>query len=648
MGSAKKGQTEVDVMLRQLSFGLLLAAGAISGCKCSGTTIITGGDGGPGSGDGGNVGDGGRGRDGGGSGGDGGQMGGGVDDGGFNVDAGGSGVSFDPDAGGLVLNGQTIQLHYAWIANNCQGWVSKYDTDTGNEVARYYTAIPLDGHGNLISTLSFNPNGSPGNNSPSRTAIDLYGNAWIANRAPVSGVFGSVTKIANSLSDCVDRNHNGKIDTSQDLNGNGYIDPGEMIVPTNPADPTTYDECVLFSTQVGNSGGNVQARALAISQGFEGTAGDVWVGVFSLNQVLRLSSTTGDILSVDPTNLNGPKFIQLDPSFGGPYGAAVDGSQRLWVVHYPVAPIQLALIDTLTGRLITDTLSPPAAVDPNPNSYGMGVDGKQRVWIAGLSSGAVAFRYDHGPGLQATPGTWTKFDFGAVNSTTGTKMTESRGIAVDDQGTAWMSGYIGSGGAAAQLIGFDSDTGAVKTTSGGQPFLIDATDSKSNTSIGVGLDANNNIWVNNYSGNAMKIDHTTGAVFKTQQQPAGSCLYTYSDFTGYELRHFTAPRGTYQQDFQGCGPQTSFQVLSWDATQNPPTTQIQVYVKVGATIADLNNPATTQYGPFTTSPINLTQSGVPTTFQYIRVIFVLTSADKVSTPVLKDFNITWSCTGQIG
>jgi hypothetical protein len=642
-------------MLRQLSLGLILVAGAISGCKCSGNTIIIDGGNG-GNGDGGNLGgDGGSGRDGGGgNGGDGGGQGGGVGPGGWNVDAGGSGVSFDPDAGGLVLNGQTIQLHYAWIANNCLGWVSKYDTDTGNEVARYFTAIPLDGHGNTLTTLSYSPLGNPGNNSPSRTAIDLDGNAWIANRAPVNGVWGSVTKIANSLSDCVDRNHNGKIDTSQDLNGNGYIDPGEMIVPSNAADPTTYDECVLFSTQIGstNNIADVKGRALAISQGFEGTAGDVWVGVFIDNQILRLNSDTGDIVSVNPGNPNGPKFIQLDSSFIGPYGAAVDGSQRLWVVHYPQSPIKLALIDTLTGNLITDTLSPPTTVDSNGgDNYGMGVDGKQRVWMAGYGSGAVAFRYDHGPGLSATPGTWTKFDFSTIASNTGTNMTQSRGIAADDQGVVWMSGDASTAGAAAMLIGFDAETGAVKTVSTGGNFLVDATATPapaSSTSIGVGLDSNNNVWVNNYSGNAMKVDRNTGAVTKCQQQPPGSCLYTYSDFTGYELRHFTAPRGTYQQDFQGCGPQTSFLTLSWDATQNPPTTQIQAYVKVGATLADLSNPATTQYGPFTTSPINLTQSGVPTTFQYIRVIFVLTSADKVSTPVLKDFYITWSCTGTIG
>src|SRR5207302_604902 len=66
-------------------------------------------------------------------------------------------------------------------------------------------------------------------NRPSRTAVDFNGDAWVANRAHDSPPNqSSVTKIANKNNsitdtDCIDRNGNGKIETSFDANGDGII-----------------------------------------------------------------------------------------------------------------------------------------------------------------------------------------------------------------------------------------------------------------------------------------------------------------------------------------------------------------------------------------------------------------------------------------
>ena len=59
-------------------------------------------------------------------------------------------------------------------------------------------------------------------NSPSRTGVDWNGDLFVANRA--FGGQSSVTRIANDFARCVDRNKNGKIDTSSDTNGNGSIE----------------------------------------------------------------------------------------------------------------------------------------------------------------------------------------------------------------------------------------------------------------------------------------------------------------------------------------------------------------------------------------------------------------------------------------
>jgi hypothetical protein len=628
-------------MPRRPLFLIALACLIATGLNCSSCDKNSNPDGGS-LGDGGP--DGGQGGDGGG---DGGVIVDGTDPGGITLDGGrggsGDGVTLGPD-GGVILDSRQIDLHFAWIANNTAGTVSKYDTRTGKEVARYYTVIPQDGLGRSISNVDYTQH-----NSPSRTAIDLYGNVWIANRA--SGLQGTVTKIANDVLDCRQR-PDGGVTTSHDLNNDGVIDTnpanGEFIVPSNPADPNTYDDCVLFSTPVGAYGGstqefgpNVKVRALAISKGAieSASAGDIWAGVFDENRFYKLNSTNGQIA----TNPDGGQVIvQLSSAFGpnsGPYGAAVDSQQRLWTVPPGIA--QLALIDTKTASLITDNITAPPGL--NAGAYGIAVDGKDRVWLPGYGVGAYAYRYDHGPGLSAGTGTWTKFDLTAARSQIGTLFGEGRGIAVDDQGYVWMSGHYLSGtGGVAQLIGFNAEDGGVWNFPGGAGF-IDATNipPSSNTSIGVGIDSDNNIWVNNYSGNAMRVYRADGGVQKTPQQMG--TLYTYSDFTGYQLRHFTAPLGRFWRDFQGCSPNTGWLTVTWDATV-PPNTAVKLFVRVAPTQAGLGGAP--PYGPFNTSPASLQSPPGPVPrSHWIRLEFQLTSTDGRSTPVLNSFHLSYTCGG---
>jgi hypothetical protein len=568
----------------------------------------------------------------------------------FSLDGGasgiGKGVILAPD-GGVMLGNNSAALHFAWIANASAGTVSKFDTQTGNEVARYYSVIPMDGLGRTDGGVALLKGDQA--NSPSRTALDLNGDVWVANRAP--GYQGSVTKIANDRASCRPL-PDGGLNTSFDRNGNGVIDTdpaaGEFVIPSNFADPTQYDGCVLFSTPVGSFGGGVnsiKARALAVSQGSlagGSIAGDIWVGIHSDRLVQKLDSRTGQIVEVGPD-----AGTQIVLPTWGPYGAAVDGEQRLWLVEQVVA--NLALVDTKTGRLISDSL---AYNGPGlSGAYGIAVDGKGRVWLPSWNVGPSAFRYDHGPGLDAGTGSWTRFDFPNARSQTGSSLGDTRGIAADDQGYIWMSGHRAAGGGAtqlAQLIGFNSDNGAVfpfHLPDGGTADFIDATRSDTFTSIGVGLDSNNDIWVNNFggaTGNAMRISRDGGTILYTASQPGN--LYTYSDFTGYQLLHFTAPRGTFQRDYTGCSsPPTEWGPVSWTGT-TPPNTSIQVFVKVSNTQSDLDNSNLPFYGPFSASPADLHAFGVPWG-TYFRVLFVLTSSDHQSTPVLTSFNVGQRCLG---
>lgn len=567
-------------------------------------------------------------------------------DAGFPGDAGtgplngGDNVQVDEN-GDIILGGGKTELAFAWIANNDQNTVSKYDTRTGKEVGRYHAAIPIDGRTKPDGTVGY-PNGLRGNegNNPSRTAVDLYGDVWVANRA--QNIQGSVTKISNSKTFCVDRNANGVIDTSADKNGDGAISVNpadkEMIFPTNWDDPAQYDECILFSTPVGPPGsGTIKARAMAISAGLEGTAGDVWVGVHNENSAIKLDPITGQQV---PVNASGQMKITLP---FGPYGAAIDSQQRLWIVSSSLSPARLALIDTDQGRLVLGDIRPAVS----SGNYGIAVDGKDRVWLAGWSAGPKAFRYEHPRGVGSTPGTWTEFDFSNAVSQIGTKIRRPRGIAADDQGFIWMSSDLNTANtnAASQLIAFNGDTGALKRFNFpgvGLVDFIDATDGRTHQAIGVGLDTDGNPWVNNRSGNAMRIHRDTGEILRTAQQ--GSGLYTYSDFTGYQLRNFTAPLGSFRQTFTApeCGTETIWRYVVWDAVV-PPRTSIQVFVTVSNNQADLTNP-TLRKGPFTSSPADLRTAGVPKG-RYLRVEFVLRSDDRQSqlTPKLKSFDVNYEC-----
>lgn len=550
--------------------------------------------------------------------------------GGFTLDGGsgglGSGVVTNP-MGHIVLGTSSLDLGFMWVANNSTGWVSKYDTRTGKEVGRFWATIPKDcansPNGPPCAGGSFQAalTAGPGKHNPSRTAIDRFGNVWVANRAV--GQQGSVTKIANDPIDCVDRNGNGSIQTSRDLNNDGQISmnpaDGEMILPTNFQDPNQYDECVLFSTPVGGPGGDVAARAIAVSAGIEGSAGDVWVAIYREQRVYKLSSLTGQPVPV--SGGAGQTYIQLN---FGPYGAIVDSKQRLWIVE--IGQARFALIDANTGTLINNTIRAPANL--NCAAYALGIDGKDRVWVPGWSQGARACRYDH-----ATQ-TWAAFDFSAARSQRNTAFAMGRGIAVDVLGTVYMSGYGGNTG---QLIRFDAETGAVKPY--GNADFIDYSDAQSAAAIGVGLDSDGQPWVNNSSGNMVRIDNTTGAVLKSTQQDPG--LYTYSDFTGYQLRNFTAPRGVYRRDFEGCGEDSEWRTLTWDASV-PPNTTLSVTVRVANTIAELSLPGAARYGPFTTSPVDLQAQGVVKR-KYLRAEFTLSSADRVTTPVLRSFQVTSFC-----
>jgi hypothetical protein len=272
-------------------------------------------------------------------------------------DDNGSGVGLDED-GNLILNRNEVRFEYLWVANAGEGTISKVDTRELREAARFDSVGPN------------NDGIAPGSqNSPSRTGIDLNGDMFVANRA--FGRQPSVTKIYNR--DCADRNGNGRVETSQDLNGNNVIDRG------NPNEFLGQnDECYAWTEAVGRNGGT--ARALAIDAGdAQNPYGNVWVGMYTHREFYGIQGTDGTLIR--RPGLQNPISIGHSP-----YGAVVDSNGYVW--SGTLSGGTIAGFDSRTGR--ASGVIRPQGVPAR--SYGFTMDGENRLWVGAQNSGVN--RYD--------------------------------------------------------------------------------------------------------------------------------------------------------------------------------------------------------------------------------------------------------------
>jgi len=293
------------------------------------------------------------------------------------------GIGLTPE-GYLTLDADTIDLSLIWIANSGEGTVSKLDTKTGKELGRYYTC-----------------------GDPSRTAVDLVGDVWVACRAD-----GGVAKIRRHELVCTDKNGNGVIDTSRDLDGNGTISAEEMV-------PPGQDECVKF---VVYPGGGCQRAAGVDSENY------AWIGEWNQPTLRRLHPDDGTV-------------VQTIPIPNNPYGLVVDSQNIIWVAGRGGS--RLLRVDPTTGTT-TAYESPLSPTDP----YGINIDAKGRVWFANCCGSHVAVRFDPISGQWAQAPTQGR-PRGIAASLAGRVYVandESCSVAVIDADTMQNMGQIELGG----------------------------------------------------------------------------------------------------------------------------------------------------------------------------------------------------------
>jgi hypothetical protein len=614
-----------------------------------------------------------------------------------NADA--SGVSRDKN-GYLGLDSTHASFDYVYAANTSdwnRGTVSKFNSKTVREVARYYSVTcnslksgnrnQCDGMSGCCARDSYpqfqnrknNQAQGPyqqvnlGLNYPSRTTVDFNGDLWVANRA--FGGQSSVSKIANDPVDCIDRNGNGKIDTSRDANGDGLIqtdcnnnnvaDDLQDVKNTpcaNGAQEEFFgldDECILFTTNTGPS--DQWGRPLSLGPGAQDFGpSDAWAGTYQDGHYYRVDGATG--ITKDMAAL---------PGGCHPYGAVVDSSSVLWTGNLGSG---LCYLDTKKPANTATARQPQGIFE---SGYGIALDRDQNIW---LSSGS-AYRYtpDRKMGWQSLGnGYWTAVQSPGANAGGGSGL----GIAADSRSPNAFFVYTCGGQSVIQIpastiplpMGMDTQVNGaafpavrVAGSSKGCGVSVD----QNVFSVGQGTAVITRVVVD--AMGKMAPPDINSAPMGNNKCPAGDRCeykdaagsnpspYTYSDFTGFGLRNFTRPKGFYTYVFKGCVDpntgmptgDTEWKNVTWDADV-PLNTSITLKARSGPT----PKPDLTwgQWTPdFALSPADLV-NGMPLVpnnnhdmpANYLQVEFDFTTMDKNANPKLKAFQAAFECHNILG
>lgn len=440
---------------------------------------------------------------------------------------------------GLSLSYRVEVPPYAWVANHNRDTVSKFNTETFTEEARYWV-----------------------NNNPSRTSVDADGNAWIGNRGSTH-----VTKILWDTDNCPDRNGNGRVDTAF---GPAEINRGNAFL----------DECVIYhartSYDVDTNRNYSNVRGLAPD-----ADGFMWVGYSShsggvqaidtstlaasqvysaYNQPMRLWQTPYN--SSSGTWASGNSILNYvgvrNVSGGNAYGLVVDSKNQLYMSNTSRDRVPVFNVKT---RQWTDLYSTPGV----GSGYGITIDSKDRVWLGG---------WPDRTGVRMIDPVQKRVWYYPMSNNR--KVT---GIAVEPgTGDVWASSY--NTGITGRLSVNESNLGQVNWAYIGTTRLYSNANNGylsgvSNDLRGVGFDAKGDVWTMGLGSDRIwKLDPQTNQ--RAADLPFGKSIgadghYTYSDFTGATAAQFTAPSGRWNKIYD-FGKNTSLASIQVEAHTPAQTT----------------------------------------------------------------------------
>ena len=587
-----------------------------------------------------------------------------------------SGVKRDVD-GTLILGPPPAPPNVVWIANSYDlhnGTISKIDGPTIREVARYFSVTcgsnpegstaMCDGKNGCCARddLSRYLNRAGGRTEgarqavttmslyPSRTAVDVDGNVFVVNRA---GTYPTVTRIANKPSDCVDRNKNGRIDTSADVDKDGLIrtDCNNDGVPDDIASvkqkpcannlPQEFygldDECVLWTTNfddVFQKGGGV---ALGVS-------GDLWTTTSASTSVHQLDPATGRL-----------KMNAVLPPDCWSDSIAIDASGIGWTSALTNSTT-LCFFDTRLPVSAGRARTPPAV---QAVISGLSIDRDGNVWSAAYRSSPAAFRYtpDRSAFIKLGKGTWTEFtDVAAGAGARGVSMS----IAVDARNPKADFAWLTAGAnAVARIPATANPPRNVDQVIDGTAYTLVTVGGGSNVT-GIALDIDGNAWAVasvpgvvtrvRIDGNGVPSNPNIASPPNGNNRcPAGdTCALkdgnlepfpaAFSTFTPYNAAFANAPasgRYSYTFDASSFCPAPSFRRLDWTSDVPAATT---LTVRARPAPGPAGNFA--WEGPFDTSPRDIS---IDVLDGKLQVEFNLQSKNPALTPRVSAARACFKC-----
>lgn len=447
----------------------------------------------------------------------------------------------------LQLSKKSVILPFIWVPNSNGNTISKVDTETGNELGRYRVG--------------------PSYSNPSRTTVDLQGNCWVGNRYTGTAVKTGLFEAGQ----CIDRNGNGTIETSQDLNNDGDITGSEIL-------PWGQDECVLYEVVLipgyegtfvpGEYTGPYTSDDWYVSpRGFAVDASNnVWVGTSNTMKYFYIDGETGTIL----------KTIDVSPSGHNAYGAVIDKYGILWSSGNPGPDIRLnpsteAVNTWNVGHFV----------------YGIGLDYQDHLF----GSGWYEQKFSRINILTKTKD-WTKYtgDWPSGDGDRGVVATQDNDVWIANSGSGYVSRYDNEGNRLATIY------------VGGSP-------------TGVAVDAAGKVWAVNLNGYIERINPETNSV-DLSKYIVGTSHYGYSDMTGIVSRTITTKIGTWSVVYDSGAADTPWGIISWTSDE-PEGTSLTVKVRSSNDQINWSAWETASNGVLLTATPDGEYIQVETTFQII-------------------------------
>lgn len=478
-------------------------------------------------------------------------------------------------------------LPFIWVPND-NGSISKVSTSTGKELGRY-RVVPPD-------LPPIPQSGADNFGSPSRTTVGIDGSCWVGNRTA-----GTVVKIGLlEAGQWIDRNGDGTVQTSLDVNNDGVITGAEML-------PWGADECVLYEVVLvpGHEGAfypgtypgpydpddvsGTSPRALAVDAN-----NNLWVGSWGLSKYFHITGATTSAL---PSQISIDRIVDVAPHT--PFGAVIDRFGMLWSVGRDVGDV--LRMDTSANPPALSTVFLPHI------AYGLALDYLDHLFVTGYSESKLS-RIN----ITDSAIDWTKSATGLLGS---------RGAVCTRDNDVWVANAF-----ADTVTRYDND-GNLKAT-------IDAGAEPS----GVAVDADGNVWACDHMDESIySIDPSTNALDRVKSLPGTQGHYSYSDMTGSVSRCITTNTGTWTVIHDNAKAGTAWDKVSWNDQPDDPDSGVFPGSSLTVTVQSSEDLAT--FSPAETAENGIALKSTPAG-RYLRVVVLFQRTPGSQSPVLYDLTVT--------